>query len=400
MDAISVSELTALVKHTLEAEYLLSHCVVEGTISNLKKHSSGHYYFSLVDETASIDMALWAGTAKKNGLVGKLENGLAVTVHGSINFYEKTGRLSVICNHMIIGNKSDAQIAFEKLKAELLALGYFDEGHKQRIPTMASCIGIVTSSSGAVLHDILHVSARRNRHVKFKLFSVPVQGTGCGDTIAKGVEAADHDPEVELIIVGRGGGSMEDLWCFNERPLIEAIYKASTPIISAVGHEVDYTLCDFVADVRAATPSQAAEIAVKAESELQDELMYKLNYLHQYMQQVLRKEKQQLDLLSQRKLALPAMQMVNDESRKIHSLQEKLNRLTTSAIHKREQDLLGLTKHLDLLNPATLLVKGYSKIEYKGKPFTSVETVAVGDQIDVHVEDGYITTTVEEVHRG
>ena len=212
MDVFSISKLNNLIKRVLEREYVLKNCYVAGAIANLKRHSTGHYYFSLKDDDASVDVALWAGTAQKKGLVGQLENGLFVTMRATINFYEKTGRLSLICNDMEIGQKSPYQLAFDALKKELTALGYFDEAHKQPLPLMAATIGLVTSESGAVLHDILHVARQRNPFVQFKLFAVPVQGDKAGPLIAKGIERADADKEVELVIVGRGGGSMEDLW--------------------------------------------------------------------------------------------------------------------------------------------------------------------------------------------
>ena len=270
MDAYSVGELNKIIKQTVEGEFLLKNCIVEGVISNVKRHSTGHYYFSLIDDTGSIDMAMWRSKVQQRGLEGALENGLLVQVRGNISFYEKTGRLSFICEDIRIGAKSDYQIAYEKLKQELYALGYFDERHKQPLPPVPSCIGVVTSASGAVIHDILHVASHRNPLVTFKVFNVPVQGPTAGPVIARGVAMADADPDVDLIIVGRGGGSMEDLWCFNDRSLIESIFHCATPVVSAVGHEVDYTLCDFVADVRGATPSHADELSIYPIVELQE----------------------------------------------------------------------------------------------------------------------------------
>lgn len=397
MDVFSITKLNNLIKRVLEREYVLKNCYVAGTIANLKRHSTGHYYFSLKDDDASVDVALWAGTAQKKGLVGQLENGLFVTMRATINFYEKTGRLSLICNDMEIGQKSPYQLAFEALKKELTALGYFDESHKQPLPVMPATIGLVTSESGAVLHDILHVARQRNPFVQFKLFAVPVQGDKAGPIIAKGIERADADTEVELVIVGRGGGSMEDLWCFNDRTVVEAVYNCKTPIVSAVGHETDYTLCDFVADVRGATPSHAAELTVYPVSYLLEQLEAKETYLHQYMKQTIETKKQELQAIFNRKLGIPALTLIHQESSKLSELQHRLSGAVQQAVGKKQNDLLLLGQQLELLNPLHLLLKGYTKIEHGGSPIHSVTAVNVGDSVNITMNDGSLTAKVEEI---
>lgn len=397
MDVFSITKLNNLIKRVLEREYVLKNCYVAGTIANLKRHSTGHYYFSLKDDDASVDVALWAGTAQKKGLVGQLENGLFVTMRATINFYEKTGRLSLICNDMEIGQKSPYQLAFEALKKELTALGYFDESHKQPLPVMPATIGLVTSESGAVLHDILHVARQRNPFVQFKLFAVPVQGDKAGPIIAKGIERADADTEVELVIVGRGGGSLEDLWCFNDRTVVEAVYNCKTPIVSAVGHETDYTLCDFAADVRGATPSHAAELTVYPVSYLLEQLEAKETYLHQYMKQTIETKKQELQAIFNRKLGIPALTLIHQESSKLSELQHRLSGAVQQAVGKKQNDLLLLGQQLELLNPLHLLLKGYTKIEHGGSPIHSVTAVNVGDSVNITMNDGSLTAKVEEI---
>lgn len=397
MDVFSITKLNNLIKRVLEREYVLKNCYVAGTIANLKRHSTGHYYFSLKDDDASVDVALWAGTAQKKGLVGQLENGLFVTMRATINFYEKTGRLSLICNDMEIGQKSPYQLAFEALKKELTALGFFDESHKQPLPVMPTTIGLVTSESGAVLHDILHVARQRNPFVQFKLFAVPVQGDKAGPVIAKGIERADVDTEVELVIVGRGGGSMEDLWCFNDRAVVEAVYNCKTPIVSAVGHETDYTLCDFAADVRGATPSHAAELTVYPVSYLLEQLEAKETYLHQYMKQTIETKKQELQAIFNRKLGIPALTLIHQESSKLIELQHRLSSAVQQAVGKKQNDLLLMGQQLELLNPLHLLLKGYTKIEHDGSPIHSVTAVNVGDTVNITMNDGSLTAKVEEI---
>lgn len=398
MDVFSVTRLNSLIKRVLEREYILKSCYVAGTISNLKRHSTGHYYFSLKDEDASVDVALWAGTAQKKGLVNALENGLFVTMRATINFYEKTGRLSLICNDMEIGQKSPYQLAYEALKKELTALGYFDDLHKQPLPVMPTCIGLVTSESGAVLHDILHVAAQRNPWVQFKLFAVPVQGDKAGPIIAKGIERADRDKSVELIIVGRGGGSMEDLWCFNDRAVVEAVYHCQTPIVSAVGHETDYTLCDFAADVRGATPSHAAELTVYPVALLWQQLKDKEQYLHQFMKQTLESKKQDLQAIFNRKLGIPALTLIHKESGKLTALQHQLTSSITNRIGQKQNDIALLAKQLELLNPLHVLVKGYTKVEHKGRPIRTTRDVSVGDSIDITMQDGTLEAVIKEIH--
>lgn len=397
MDVFSITKLNNLIKRVLEREYVLKNCYVAGTIANLKRHSTGHYYFSLKDDDASVDVALWAGTAQKKGLVGQLENGLFVTMRATINFYEKTGRLSLICNDMEIGQKSPYQLAFEALKKELTALGYFDEAHKQPLPVMPTTIGLVTSESGAVLHDILHVARQRNPFVQFKLYAVPVQGDKAGPVIAKGIEVADKDPDVELVIVGRGGGSMEDLWCFNDRAVVEAVYNCKTPIVSAVGHETDYTLCDFAADVRGATPSHAAELTVYPVSYLLEQLEAKETYFHQYMKQTIDTKKQELQAIFNRKLGIPALTLIHQESNKLNELQHRLTGSVQQAIGKKQNDLLLMGQQLELLNPLHLLLKGYTKVEHNGKPIHSVSAVNVGESVNITMNDGSLTAKVEEI---
>ena len=230
MNVLTITQLNNLIKRTLDREYLLKNVYVSGTIINAKRHSSGHMYFSLKDEESAIDVTMWSSTVMQKGLANAIQNGLLVTVKASVNFYNKMGRLNLIASDMQIGAKSPLQLEFDALKRELTALGYFDDSHNVGLPYMASCIGIVTSQSGAVLHDILHVSKQRNPLVQFKLFSVPVQGSTAGPIIAKGIATADADPDVDVIIVGRGGGSMEDLWCFNEIGRASCRERVSSPV--------------------------------------------------------------------------------------------------------------------------------------------------------------------------
>lgn len=400
MNVITVTELNTLIKNCIEREYLLKGFYVTGTIVNATHHRNGHYYFTIKDEENAIDVTLWSTTAKAKNIGDLVENGLLVTIKGSVQFYKKMGRLQVIVSDMQSGAKSPLQLAFERMKADMTALGYFEDAHKQPIPELSSCIGIVTSSSGAVLHDILHISARRNPLVRFKLFSVPVQGDTAASYIAKGIQLADADPDVDLIIVGRGGGSMEDLWCFNERIVVEAVYHVKTPVISAVGHETDYTLIDYVADQRGATPSHAAEMAVLPLTVLIDRLAQIHSYVEQTMTAKVQEERQILQNMFHKAFGLPLFQVLQQQRQQLDKEQQQLQATMEHVLQQKQHDLQLVAQILEHSNPLHIMMKGYSKIETKGHNLTSVIQVAIGDTLDITVADGTVQATVKEVQHG
>lgn len=400
MNVLSITQLNSLIGRTLDREYLLKGFYVQGTIVNLKRHSAGHYYFSLKDQDASIDVVMWSSTVMQKGLAGLFENGLLVTIKASINFWTKAGRLNIVASDMQVGQKSPLQLEFEALKRELTALGYFDDDHKKAIPELSACIGLVTSSSGAVLHDILHVSLQRNPLVRFKLFSVPVQGDKAGPVIARGIAAADKDPEVDTIILGRGGGSAEDLWPFNTRAVVEAVYACKKPIVSAVGHETDYTLCDYAADMRGATPSHAAEITVLPMSVMEERLRLKEDYLNTYMRQEVLDRKRTLAALFNRSLGMPALQMIHQQRSLLDKKRGIMAQDMKVALQKEKYQLSLLGQELEALNPMNIMLKGYSKVELAGHTVTSVKGLRAGDQLTLTLPDGAIETEIKEVHHG
>ena len=400
MNVLSITQLNSLIGRTLDREYLLKGFYVQGTIVNLKRHSAGHYYFSLKDQDASIDAVMWSSTVMQKGLAGLFENGLLVTIKASINFWTKAGRLNIVASDMQVGQKSPLQVEFEALKRELTALGYFDDDHKKAIPELSACIGLVTSSSGAVLHDILHVSLQRNPLVRFKVFSVPVQGDKAGPVIARGIAAADKDPDVDTIILGRGGGSAEDLWPFNTRAVVEAVYACKKPIVSAVGHETDYTLCDYAADMRGATPSHAAEITVLPMSVMEERLRLKEDYLNTYMRQEVLDRKRTLAALFNRSLGMPALQMIHKQRSLLDKKIGIMSQDMKVALQKEKYQLSLLGQELEALNPTNIMLKGYSKVELAGHTVTSVKGLRAGDQLTLTLQDGAIETEIKEVHHG
>lgn len=400
MNVLSITQLNSLIGRTLDREYLLKGFYVQGTIVNLKRHSAGHYYFSLKDQDASIDAVMWSSTVMQKGLAGLFENGLLVTIKASINFWTKAGRLNIVASDMQVGQKSPLQVEFEALKRELTALGYFDDDHKKAIPELSACIGLVTSSSGAVLHDILHVSLQRNPLVRFKVYSVPVQGDKAGPVIARGIAAADKDPDVDTIILGRGGGSAEDLWPFNTRAVVEAVYACKKPIVSAVGHETDYTLCDYAADMRGATPSHAAEITVLPMSVMEERLRLKEDYLNTYMRQEVLDRKRTLAALFNRSLGMPALQMIHKQRSLLDKKIGIMSQDMKVALQKEKYQLSLLGQELEAFNPMNIMLKGYSKVELAGHTVTSVKGLRAGDQLTLTLQDGAIETEIKEVHHG
>ena len=395
MNVLTITQLNNLIKRTLDREYLLKNVYVSGTIINAKRHSSGHMYFSLKDEESAIDVTMWSSTVMQKGLANAIQNGLLVTVKASVNFYNKMGSLNLIALDMQIGAKSPLQLEFDALKRELTALGYFDDSHKVGLPYMASCIGIVTSQSGAVLHDILHVSKQRNPLVQFKLFSVPVQGSTAGPIIAKGIATADADPDIDVIIVGRGGGSMEDLWCFNDRAVVEAIYNAHTPIISAVGHETDVTIADFVADLRAPTPSAAAELAVYEIRECKKTMSaYEDRIVRAALSQIglfrtkAERFSMRLKLLHPRHKLYEHRQFTAEMENRIRDIMER--RLT------QEKHRLALNaERMKRVSPLLKLSSGYSYIRSEeGKNIRSTAQVKRGEKLEIFVSDGKIEAEV------
>lgn len=400
MNVLSITQLNSLIGRTLDREYLLKGFYVQGTIVNLKRHSAGHYYFSLKDQDASIDVVMWSSTVMQKELAGLFENGLLVTIKASINFWTKAGRLNIVASDMQVGQKSPLQLEFEALKRELTALGYFDDDHKKAIPELSACIGLVTSSSGAVLHDILHVSLQRNPLVRFKLFSVPVQGDKAGPVIARGIAAADKDPDVDTIILGRGGGSAEDLWPFNTRAVVEAVYACKKPIVSAVGHETDYTLCDYAADMRGATPSHAAEITVLPISVMEERLRLREDYLNTYMRQEVLDRKRTLAALFNRSLGMPALQMIHQQRSLLDKKRGIMTQDMKAALQKEKYQLSLLGQELEALNPMNIMLKGYSKVELAGHTVTSVKGLRAGDQLTLTLPDGAIESEIKEVHHG
>ncbi len=402
MEAITVANLNRRIKQVLQEDFLLQNAYVKGTISGLKKHQGGHYYFTLKDEDveAKVDVAIFKGTIAAKPYLKKLEDGLSVVLKCNVNFYEPWGRLNLIATDVVIDQTSTLQLAFEALKKELASLGYFDEAHKKELPYINSCIGMVTSASGAVMHDILNVGRVRNPLVKFKLFSVPVQGEQAAPLIAAGIRAADADPDVDCIIVGRGGGSLEDLWCFNDRQVVEAVYHANKPIVSAVGHETDVTLCDWAADVRSSTPSHAAELTVVPLKELIQEVAEQREYLYHQMTARVREERQMVLSIFNRKLGIPTLQLLQREKSTLVERMHQMEQIWQMRLQEEKQKLSLLGRDIERLNPVSVMLKGYTKVAKDGHAVRSVSHINVHDTVSMTFTDGEAIATIKEISHG
>ena len=390
----SVSQINTYVKNMFAGNSLLNHIFVKGEISNCKYHTSGHVYFTLKDGSAQIACVLFAG--RKAGISFRMEDGQSVIVFGSISVYERDGKYQLYADEIRLDGVGRLYEEFEYLKKKLGAEGLFLQEHKKEIPLYAKRVGIVTASTGAALQDIMQITRRRNPYVQLVLYPAKVQGEGAADTVVRGIKALDG--KVDTIIVGRGGGSIEDLWAFNEEKVARAIFACQTPVISAVGHETDTTIADFVSDLRAPTPSAAAELAVYDVRLLEQTLAG----IHgELVQSVLSKIEVKRMLLSQKELKLrqvhPEYQLKQKRLR-LDELAEKIAAKMQEKLVQKRQRVALLAQRLDGLSPMGRLEAGFAFVtDESGKMIKKTEQVAKGDVLNVDVTDGTIHAVVQGV---
>ena len=411
---LTVSAITRYLKAKFDADDNLKVVFLKGEISNFKAHTSGHLYFSVKDENSKISAIMFSRNAAK--LDFKPADGTKVLIAGRISIYEMTGNYQIYVDQMIEDGVGNLYIAFEKLKKKLSAEGLFDESHKKKIPTIPKRVGIITASTGAAVRDIVTTIRRRFPICETILFPTLVQGDGAKDDIVKNIKRAS-DYGVDVLIVGRGGGSIEDLWAFNEEVVARAIYECDIPIISAVGHEVDFTIADFVADLRAPTPTAAAELAVpnmfdlkrnieQFNIRLKEAIYKKINYQKLFLDSVRNSfvlknpmvmfdsKKQNIDLLNNRLNEL-ILRKVEIQKEKLNNLKNSYIFLNPNNLYKDESiSLKNIIDKLELLNPLKVLGRGYSITYSNGKVVKSVKDVK--DDIVVKVKNGEIKAKVLE----
>ena len=388
-DILTVSHFTRLARETIEDTF--GEVKVEGEISNFKRHTSGHCYFTLKDRDAQVKCVMWRRTAQS--LYFNPEDGMQVRLYGKASVYEKRGDLQLVAHALRHAGEGGLQKAFEALKQKLQNEGLFDPALKKPIPPFPTRIGVITSETGAAVHDILSIIERRYPIVEVVLVPVQVQGPQAAPTISAAIEhlnalVTQEEYRVELIIVGRGGGSLEDLWAFNEDEVARAIFASSIPVMSAVGHETDFTIADFVADRRAATPSMAAELATPSAPELYAGIQALSNRIREMMLTRIDVHKRDIQaILSKHSFNRPVDQLTQYKQH-VDSLSARLTRLGPNYVDRLKDQVQSLNQQLALLNPYRPLKKGYAIVEQDGQFVRSAEDLASDKPASVRFEDG------------
>lgn len=391
----SVTEVNSYIKRMFEQDFVLNNVYIKGEISNCKYHTSGHIYFTLKDQGGVMACVMFAGN--RRGLNFKLEEGLKVTAFGTVNVYERDGKYQLYVREVKMDGQGDLYKRFELLKAELLEMGMFDASYKKPLPRFALKVGIVTAKTGAAIQDIINVSTRRNPHVQLYLYPAIVQGAEAAPTIVAGIKALDQ-LGLDVIIVGRGGGSLEDLWAFNEESVARAIFACNTPIISAVGHETDTTIADYVSDMRAPTPSAAAELAVFDYDAYLAEVNGYLGLLNKTMRNKYRATK---DLLAQYSLRVKHLSPSNRIMVKRQEIDDILNRMSDKMklkLERKRHELSIGVQRLEGLSPLNKLKSGYSYVSLDdGSTLKSVEQINKDDNIEIFLLDGCVNAKVDNI---
>ena len=385
-NAVSVTDLNKYIKDKFESDELLTDILVKGEISNFKSHYTGHLYFTLKDENSLIKCIMFKSYAER--LKFNAKDGMKVMVFGTVSVFERDGVYQIYVKAMQEDGLGDLYTKYEELKKNLEEEGLFDISHKKNIPQMPKVIGVLTSQTGSVIRDIINVSTRRNPNVYIRLLPVPVQGQGAAEKIAKGIQLMNEKNLADVLILARGGGSLEDLWPFNEEIVAREIYNSEIPIISAVGHETDFTIADFVADLRAPTPSAAAELAVSDIYELND----KINLYNKRLRLALKKKTELMRLRYEKcmtsRVFKDPLKDINDNYIKIDNYIKNL----VNSIKMKQKDssskYIELVTKLDTLSPLKTLTRGYSLTEMNGKIIKSSKSLKQKDEIDIKFYDG------------
>jgi exodeoxyribonuclease VII large subunit len=382
-----VSDINRYIKKAFDSDFILANCSIKGEISNFKLHSSGHMYFSLKDEYSRINCVMFRDSASKLNFLP--EDGMKVVAKGRISVYEKEGVYQLYCSEMKPDGIGELYMAFEKLKAELDKKGLFDERHKKKIPACASKIGVITSPTGAAIRDIINVTKRRNDKVKILIYPALVQGVNASEDIIRGIYKLNSIEDVELIIIARGGGSIEELWCFNDEKLAEAIYNSKKPIITGVGHEIDYTIADFVSDRRAPTPSAAAEIAVFNMDEFLQRLLNYKNVISNYIGNRVNSERDRLFLLKKSLESYNPMVYIINQYETIDKFKQMLNLKMNTKVNEEKEKLTKINSLLSAHNPLNVLNRGYSIIEDEhNNVINTIEELNKKKRVKVIMKDG------------
>ena len=393
----TVKQVNSYIKNMFTQDYMLNRIYVKGEVSNCKYHTSGHIYFSLKDESGTIACVMFAG--QRGGLSFHMREGQQIIVLGSVNVYERTGSYQLYAQEIRLDGEGTLYEKYQMLKQELEEMGMFAPEYKKAIPRYAKRIGVVTAPTGAAVRDIMNISARRNPYVQLLLYPAQVQGEGAKESIVRGIRMLETK-NVDVIIVGRGGGSIEDLWAFNDECVARAIFDCQVPVISAVGHETDVTIADYVADLRAPTPSAAAELAVWDYRQLQgylDECRLRMN---RSMTGTIRINRLRLKELDVRLSYLHPRHKLQDQQQRLIELEEELRTLMRDRVKEARHRLAIQIEKLNGLSPVRKLNQGFAYVEEAdGGVVKSIRQVEKGDELTVYVTDGLIRTSVKAVQK-
>ena len=392
---LSVTQINEYIRGRLDADPLLAGVAVKGEISNYKLYPSGHHYFTLKDEGGALKCVMFKGNALR--LRFRPENGMKIIAMGKISVFPRDGAYQLYCTAMAMDGIGDLHAAFEALKKKLAAQGLFDPAHKKPIPRFPGTIGIITSSAGAAVHDMLRILKKRYPLTKVRLLPVRVQGAEAPGEIAAAIRYANYHQLADLLIVGRGGGSIEDLWAFNDEQVAYAIYESRIPVISAVGHEPDVTISDYVADLRAATPSNAAELAVPDRMALTQTLDAMSGAMANALTRQLKAARQHLRVLSESPALKSPAGYLEQRGQALELLKNRLLSAQNNGISRRKQQYIALAAKLDAMSPLKVLTRGYAMAQTAdGTVLRSVGQVEPGERITVSLQDGKLSATVTE----
>ena len=393
--AITVSELNKYIKNKVDEDEYLNNVYVKGEISNFKHHYTGHMYFTLKDEKSLIKCVMFKSSTSTLKFVPK--DGMKVLIFGTVAVYEAGGVYQIYCKAMQEDGVGDLYQKYEELKNKLEKEGLFKKEHKKKIPVMPKTIGVLTSQTGAVIRDIINVSTRRNPNVNIKLYPIPVQGAGAAEKIVDALKIMNENKLSDLIILARGGGSLEDLWPFNEEIVARAIYESKIPIISAVGHETDFTIADFVADLRAPTPSAAAELAQVDVYEIQKKLLAYQERFKQALRKRLELMRMRYEKAMSSRVFTDPMKQINEKYILVDMKTKEIENNILNKLKESKNKATNIITKLDALSPLKTLARGYSITEYNGKILKSVKQIKTNDEIKIRLNDGNITAKALEI---
>lgn len=388
----TVRQVNSYIKNMFTQDFMLSRIYVKGEVSNCKYHTSGHIYFSLKDESGTIACVMFAG--HRSGLSFRLQDGQQVITLGSVSVYERSGQYQLYAREIILDGAGALYEKFEALKKELSEMGMFAPEYKQPIPKYIRTLGIVTAPTGAAVRDIINIAGRRNPYVQLILYPAQVQGDGAAQSIIKGIHALEKK-KVDVMIVGRGGGSIEDLWAFNEESVARAVFECSVPVISAVGHETDTTITDYVADLRAPTPSAAAELAVYNYREAEEQIRTYYEMLKKRIEMKISEKKSVLERFKMQLNYAHPRQKLNENRQYAADLENRLRMLMNNRLEKEKHRLAICAERMKGLSPLEKLSQGYSYVQTpQGENIRSVTQVHPDSEIEIYVKDGKISAMV------